>query len=168
MNITKIISLPIFVDQGKVVSFNGRGICLSDLVARANMGHIIRQLSQSSQILCFQEVHGFETDVRLQFQSWLPHWSLWISVCKDSHGFEVPGTGGEADYGQFDLIVFVLGWHGIFIIECDLGDLHLVRACIIGCPLATEVVVMFIEKGWRPHMQSFVFNLWLRRFGNVG
>ena len=47
----------------------------------------VQQLSQSSQILCFQEVHSFEADVRLQFQSWLPHWSFWISVCNHTHAY---------------------------------------------------------------------------------
>ena len=39
-------------------------------------------------------VHGNRDDILLTFTQWLPGWSVFVSGCLDSQGFDLPGSGG--------------------------------------------------------------------------
>jgi len=81
-------------DEIQFLSWNGRGICVSDSFERSRLGNMVRKLSNGRQVLCFQEVHGLEAEIIHQFQVWLPGWKIFCSVSISADGTQSPGAGG--------------------------------------------------------------------------
>ena len=57
-------------------------------------GQKVQSFSKNSHILLFQEVHGFEAEIRDTFSRWLPGWVFVISVFETVDGFVSTATGG--------------------------------------------------------------------------
>jgi hypothetical protein len=82
------------VSELQVLSWNGRGICMSDPGQRLSMGCHIKRLAKVGHILCFQEVHGVEGDIFLQFGAWLPSWKIFVSPFLHPDGTANSASGG--------------------------------------------------------------------------
>ena len=83
------------VKDFRVLSWNGRGLCVTDRADRMEAGRLVSGFSRDFDVLCFQEVHGRPAEILRQFQLWLPNWQFCVSGFVDSYGFADPGTGGD-------------------------------------------------------------------------
>ena len=82
------------VSELQVLSWNGRGICMSDPDQRHAMGGQVARLAKVGHILCLQEVHGLCGDILLQFRVWLPGWRIFVSPFFHPDGTANPASGG--------------------------------------------------------------------------
>ena len=58
------------------------------------MGSFVSQFSRNHQIVCLQEVHGEDAEIRLFLSRVLPGWHLSISAFYSEDGCPHPDTGG--------------------------------------------------------------------------
>ena len=77
-----------------MVSWNGRGICVTNSVGRQDAADMVVDLSKIFDVLCFQEVHGLQVEILRQFQLWLPNWQFCVSGFLGTDECPNPGTGG--------------------------------------------------------------------------
>ena len=63
----------------RILSWNGRGICMHDPAKRRTQGLKVQCYSKGCHVLCIQEVHGFASEMLHTFTRWLPGWKFVVS-----------------------------------------------------------------------------------------
>ena len=78
----------------QLLSWNGRGICQVCSDTRRQKMERIQVLARGRHILCFQEVHGQESEVLHSFALLLPRWRFVVSTCVTEDGLQRHAAGG--------------------------------------------------------------------------
>ena len=81
-------------DNLQIASWSGRGIVVHRHHEYFDMGNAIRKPADNKDILCLQEVHGYNVSVLASFKRWLPGWNIMHSGCVDTQNFADPASGG--------------------------------------------------------------------------
>ena len=67
---------------------------MADSDQRNEMGKNVLNYSKGKQVLCFQEVHGADAEIRMFFSALLPNWHISISATRTLDGSHHPDSGG--------------------------------------------------------------------------
>ena len=81
-------------EQVQILSWNGRGICVYDSSDMERMRCEVQRLARNRHILCFQEVHGRDSEIFATFSRWLPNWKIVGSACVADDGLQLHASGG--------------------------------------------------------------------------
>ena len=81
-------------EQVQILSWNGRGICVYDSSDMERMRCEVQRLARNRHILCFQEVHGRDSEIVSTFSRWLPNWKICGSACVADDGLQLHASGG--------------------------------------------------------------------------
>ena len=83
-------------DSIRILSWNCRGLVVSDPSDRRKFLAFLRDLVKGANIVCLQEVHGLSYETQSEISILLPGWTVLYSAVRGPDGVQIPGAGGVA------------------------------------------------------------------------